>query len=349
MRAAAVLAGPGIVAVVTAGPARLGLLPMGGGEARVVEIAVESPQEVALLSPDLAVVRAGDGHLFGLFELRGTVRARIVGRDARALCMRPSGETALAIHQDGSATSLTAGRTEIGARSINLRGTLRACDVGENVTYVVLDGEGGGQFRIHPGPTPELGTSAKTTLPAEAKELDQVRGGPALSAIWKRGVASLCVVTGSPGRLSARMVAIDARPAEVAVVDDSLLVAFADGRPRPVRRRDPRRRGRRAHGGAEPGHPGLAREAPDRPRHHQGRARLVDRDDRRRGVPRRAPSRGRAHGSTGAAPAAPRPCRLRTRGGSRASASAARGPARRGPRGSTAGADRGRSARVRGA
>ncbi len=61
-----------------------------------------------------------------------------------------------------------------------MRGTLRGCDVGESVTYVVFDGDGGGQFRIHPGATPELGTSAKTSLPSEARELDLVRGGQAL-------------------------------------------------------------------------------------------------------------------------------------------------------------------------
>ena len=229
-RAGALLSGAGLVGVLTAGPARLCLLPMGGGEGTLVDLAVESPQDLALLSKDVAVVRAGDGHLWGFVDLGGGARAKQVGRDARALCMRPSGESALALNQDGSATAITVSRQEIGARTIAVRGALRACDVGESVTYVVFDGEGGGQFRIHPGATPELGTSAKTTLPAEARELDLVRGGKELSAVWKRGVTAVCVVTGSPSRLSARMVTLEARPADMAVLDDALLVAFADGR-----------------------------------------------------------------------------------------------------------------------
>jgi hypothetical protein len=229
-RAGALLSGAGLVGVLTAGPARLCLLPTGGGDGSVVDLAVESPQDLALLSKDVAVVRAGDGHLWGFVDLAGGARAKQVGRDARALYMRPSGESALALNQDGSATAITVNRQEIGARTIAIRGALRACDVGESVTYVVFDGEGGGQFRIHPGATPELGTSAKTTLPAEARELDLVRGGQALSAVWKRGMPALCVVTGTPAKLSARMVTLDGRPADVAVIEDAMLVAFADGR-----------------------------------------------------------------------------------------------------------------------
>jgi hypothetical protein len=229
-RAAALLTGAGLVGVLSGSPARIALVPMGSGAAHVVSLSLDAPQELALLSRDVAVVRCGDGQLWGLTDLAGAARPKVVGGEARALFMRPSGESALAIRADGSATVLTASRSEIGARTITLRGTLRACDVGDTVTYVVFEGEGGGQFRIHPGNTPELGTSAKTTLPAEAKNLDQVRGGAGLSVVFKRGGSVVCLVTGSPSRLSSRMAFLDSNPVDMAVVDDGLLVAYGGGR-----------------------------------------------------------------------------------------------------------------------
>ncbi len=80
-RAGALLSGAGLVGVLTAGPARLCLLPMGGGEGRVVDVAVESPQDLALLSKDVAVVRAGGGRSpVGPRRPRLTARGR--GRSA---------------------------------------------------------------------------------------------------------------------------------------------------------------------------------------------------------------------------------------------------------------------------
>ncbi|APR77210.1 TolA protein [Minicystis rosea] len=229
VRAVAILTGVGLVGVLTSGPARLALVPFAGGPATIVDLPIEAPQEIALLSKDVAVVRASDGDLWALRGLGGTLEAQPIARDVRALFMRPSGESALLLAQDGSAGAITLSREEVAVRSFTVRGgALRAADVGENLTYVVADGEEGGQFRIHPGATPELGTSARTALPAQAKDLDLVRGGPALSALWKRGSQEICLVTGS-SKLAARMVEIAGSPADVAVLDDALIVAFADG------------------------------------------------------------------------------------------------------------------------
>lgn len=231
VRSAAVLNGAGIVGMITAGPAKLALLQMAGGGGPVIDLAVESPQDLALLSRDVAVVRAGDGSLWAIGDLHGTPRAKLVGRDARALVMRPQGESALALNQDGSAGAITLSKQEVSLRPFAVRGgALRACCVAESVTYVVVDGEGGGQLRIHPGTTPEPGTSVKATLPAEAKELDQVRGGMALSAVYKRGSSTICLITGGPSKLAPKMAELDGKPADIAVLEDALLVAFADGR-----------------------------------------------------------------------------------------------------------------------
>ena len=224
------LLGAGLVGVLAAGPARLALVPIAGGEGRIADLAIDKVQELAMLSRDVAVVRDADHALWVIIDPFGAMRVKHIARDVRALAMRPWGESAVLLHLDGSATALTLNRQEVGARKLTVRGTLRACDVGENVTFVVLDGEGGGQLRIHPGATPELGTSARTTLPREAAELDRLRGGTGLSALLKRGAPALCVITGNPSKLSAKLVQLDAKPADVTVIEDCLVVAFVDGR-----------------------------------------------------------------------------------------------------------------------
>ena len=232
VRSVAVLTGAGLVGVITAGPAKLALLRIAGGAGHVIDLSVDSPQDLALLSKDVAVVRAGDGSLWAISDLAGSPRARLVARDVRALDMRPQGESAIALLHDGSAGAISLHRQEVSMRSFSVRGgALRACSVGEHVTWVVIDGDRGAELRIHPGATPELGTSAKTTLPAEAAELDQLRGGSSLSVLFKRGMTSACAITGTPNKLVSRMVELEGRPADVAVVgDDTLLVAYGDGR-----------------------------------------------------------------------------------------------------------------------
>ena len=227
--AGALLLSPGLVGMLTGRPARIALQPLDGTAGTAVDLSIESAQEIALLSKDAAVVLAGGGALWSLLDLRGTVKVRQIAQDARALHARPQGESALAIGTDGQAMALTLSRTEVGVRTLSVRGALRACDVGDQVTYALLDGEGGGQLRVHPGATPELGTSARATLPDAALGLDRVRGGQLLSAVYKRNDERVCLVQGG-SKLEARLVRLDAKPADVAVLDGCLLVAFVDGR-----------------------------------------------------------------------------------------------------------------------
>ncbi len=228
---AAILPGALLLGVLLTGPTRLALVPLGGGSARVVDLHLDSPQEVALLGPDAALVRTADGAVWALANLGGEVRPKVAAREIRSLHARPGGAHALGIGADGSATAFSISRGEVSARTFTARGgALRAADVDEHVTYVIAEGEGGGVFRIHPGATPELGTSARAELPREAAELDRVRGGASLAVVFKRGEAGVAVITGGPRRFDAKLVQLGARVADAAVIGSSLAVVFLDGR-----------------------------------------------------------------------------------------------------------------------
>ena len=228
---AAILPSALLLGVLLVGPPRLALVPLGGGSAHVIDLHLDSPQEVALLSPDAALVRTADGSVWALANLTGEPRPKAVASDIRSLHARPGGAHALGIGKDGSATAFSISRGEVSARTFTARGgALRAADVDEHVTYVIAEGEEGGVFRIHPGATPELGTSARAVLPREALELDRVRGTAALAVVFKRGEAKIAAVTGGPRRFDARLVHLGGKVADVAVVGASLAVVFVDGR-----------------------------------------------------------------------------------------------------------------------
>jgi hypothetical protein len=230
VRATAYLATPGLVAKLTADPVRLAVHTVAGAAGKVTNISLSGADDVALLSRDVAVVRNGD-EVWALIDITHTPKMDQVARDTRALHSRATGEVALALGWDGSATTLTLTRHEVTARQFALRGTVRAADLGDNETYVVVDGAEGGQLRVHPGATPEPGASGRVTLPQAAAKLDRVRGGHRLSAVYGRRKSAVCVVTGGPGNnLTAKMIELEAPALEVAVFDTSLFVVFADGR-----------------------------------------------------------------------------------------------------------------------
>ncbi|MFS8065372.1 MAG: hypothetical protein ACMG6S_03265 [Byssovorax sp.] len=228
---AAILPSALLLGVLLVGPPRLALVPLGGGSAHVIDLHLDSPQEVALLSPDAALVRTEGGSVWALANLTGEPRPKAVASDIRSLHARPGGAHALGIGKDGSATAFSISRGEVSARTFTARGgALRAADVDEHVTYVIAEGEEGGVFRIHPGATPELGTSARAVLPREALELDRVRGTASLAVVFKRGEAKIAAVTGGPRRFDARLVHLGGKVADVAVIGASLAVVFVDGR-----------------------------------------------------------------------------------------------------------------------
>ena len=226
----AFLVSPGLVAMLTTGPVRLAVLPMAGGPAVVSELSLGSGSEIALLSKNVAVVRSADETVWAVLDLTSTPKVREVARDVRSLRMRPSGESALALGADGGVTALLLNRDEVGARAFRLRTAVRACDVGESETYAVVDGEIGVEFRVHPGSTPESSASARIPLPVDAVGLDRLRGSRELSVLYKRGSPTLCVITGAAGKLEAKIIRIESAPFDIAVLEGSLFVAFADGR-----------------------------------------------------------------------------------------------------------------------
>jgi hypothetical protein len=229
VRGAAFLATPGLVAMVSHEPVRLGAIPTSGSNGKITNISLDGAESVALLSRDFAVVRSSDDAVWALLDITHTPKMDQVARDTRLLAARPTGETALAIGWDGTATEFRLNKHEVDARQFHLRGSVRACDIGDTETYVVVD-DAGGQLRVHPGASPEPGASLRCNLPAEAAKLDRVRGGQRLVAIYKPGATTVCLATGGPARLAAKLVELEVACTAVAVLDTSFVATFADGR-----------------------------------------------------------------------------------------------------------------------
>ncbi|WP_437484366.1 hypothetical protein WME75_44670 [Sorangium sp. So ce1014] len=230
IRGAAFLASPGLVAMVSTDPVRLGVCPIGGAGAKTTNLSLSSAHDVALLSKDVAVVRSDDA-VWALLGITHGPKLDQVGRDARHLATRPSGETALALGWDGGATELKLDRTEVNGRTFAVRGSARAFDLTETETHAVMDVAGeGGELRVHPGATPEPGPTLRASLPRAAQNLDRVRGGPKLTAVYKRGAGAVCAIVRSSGKLAAKMLAFGDPVADVAVLESSLFACFADGR-----------------------------------------------------------------------------------------------------------------------
>jgi hypothetical protein len=233
LRAACFLNTPGMVAMLGHTPVRIATFAFGGAPGKVTNVSLDGADAVALLNRDIAVVRGSDDSVWALLDITHTPKMDQVGRDVRALAFRPGGETALALGWDGSASELRVSRNEVEARQFSLRGALRAIDVGETECYALVDGADGadgGQLRVHPGATPEPGASLRVNLPAAAASLDQVRGGPRLAAVWKPGKRTVCLATGGPARLVAKLVELEDAPSALGVLDTSLVVAFSDGK-----------------------------------------------------------------------------------------------------------------------
>lgn len=229
VRAAAVLLNPSLVAFLTTDPVRLSVHPT-SGTAKVTNVALDGAHEVGFLSREIALVRAADDAVWALLDVTHTPKMDQVARDVRVLCMRPSGETALGLGWDGTATAFTVSGHEVVARSFALRGNVRAADLTATEAFVVVDGGAGGELRVHPGATPEPGATGRAPLPAEAAAFDRLRGGKSLSALFKRGGSTACVVPQNGGRLTAKMVDLGGALIDLAVAETSIIAAFGDGR-----------------------------------------------------------------------------------------------------------------------
>lgn len=227
--ACAWLGSQGLVAFLTSRPARLVVAPVGATSGEPIDLPRITAQEVALLSKDVALVRDKEGTVWSV-PIADPYRVREVVRDMRTLLPRPSGEGALAISDDGKLITLTLGRGEVSARPAEVPGQIRAAHAGPGVTYLLAEGEQGGQLRVVPGAALERIPSARVTLPAAASAFDQVRGGGAFGVVFKRGEASLCVVTQGGGHAEAALVTLEGPIADVTVTETSVVVAFTSGK-----------------------------------------------------------------------------------------------------------------------
>ena len=223
------LGGPGLVAFLTAKPARLAVAPVAATSGDAIDLPRINAQEVALLSKDVALVRDKEGTVWSV-PIADPYRVREVVRDMRTLLGRPSGEGALAISDEGKVLAFSLGRGEVGARPVEISGRTRAGDAADGVTYLLAEGDLGGQLRVYPGTAPERAPIARVTLPVEAAEFDLVRGGRAFCVVYKRGGASLCLVTRDGSRAEASLVTLEAPIADVAVTEASVVVAFTSGK-----------------------------------------------------------------------------------------------------------------------
>lgn len=226
---AAAFDGAGLVAMVSSSPARCGFVPVATGTNKVINLSLDRGDEIAFLSRDVALVRS-DNDLWAVLDIHHRAKFERVATNVRALCGRSSGERALALTWEGHAYEATMAGYEVAARQFALRGTVKLADLGANDSFVVVEVPGGLEFRMHPGATPEPGANGRSPLPSEANKLDRLKGGMALSVLYKRGSSECCIVPQAGGRLQARMIDVGGPIACAATSETSLVVAYEDGR-----------------------------------------------------------------------------------------------------------------------
>jgi hypothetical protein len=217
----------GSVAMLGRAPVQVAVVAATGSPSKVFNLGLNDVSDIVLLSRDMAVVRDGSD-LWGVVDLAHKARVDQVGQDAKLL-IGPQNDTGVALKWDGSGEALTPGKADVSVRSFQLRGDHRAVDVNEAECFAVVDG-GDGEFRIHPGPTPEQGSVTKVALPPGCKELDRVRGARYLSAVYSRNNSTLCVVRRAGNRLEPKMLRLDIPLTDVAVSETTLIALARDGR-----------------------------------------------------------------------------------------------------------------------
>lgn len=215
--------------MVSTNPVQVAVVAHTGSPAKQFSVQLEDAKDIALLSRDMAVVRT-DTEVWQLLDIQHKVRVDPLTRDARSI-VGPQGDAALALRWDNSAEQLTPGKNEVASRTFQLRGDHRAVDVGENECFAVVDAKGTeGEFRLHPGATPEQGALGRIALPEGTKELERLRGGRFLSALYSRGNSAVCLIRRAGNRLETKMVYLDVPMTDLCVSETSLLVVTKDGR-----------------------------------------------------------------------------------------------------------------------
>jgi hypothetical protein len=219
-----------IVAAITTDPVQLSVHPYAGGSGKIVNVSLDEVNAAALIDKKVAVVKSGDD-LWALLDIQHTPKMEQVGRDIKSLHACPAGGTALAIGWDGNGAALAFSNNEVGGRQFTLRGDVRTASLSsDNRCYVVVDAGGAGQYRTHPGTTPESGAIGRYDLPAETAGWELLAGGDELAALAKRGADSVCVIRKEgAAAINGKMIGVAGGVVDVAVISTTLFVLCADG------------------------------------------------------------------------------------------------------------------------
>lgn len=205
---------------------QIGWIPLTGVNPRTISVSLDEVRDIALLSRDLAVVRCNHA-AWALVDLQHKPQVEEIAQDIKSIVQKPQGGSALALKWDNRASELSPGKNEVAVRDFTMRGEVKCADVGESECYVVTDEN---EFRIHPGQTPEQGSTTKVVLPTEAKGLDQVRGSKFLSVVYKRNSSNVAIVKRAGNRLDVKYVHLGRTACDLVVSETSFLVATNDGK-----------------------------------------------------------------------------------------------------------------------
>jgi hypothetical protein len=219
-----------MVAMVSSDPTRLATLSTAGANAKTVNLSLGGATDIALFNRHAAIVRSTDFVAWNLLDLTNKVKIDEAARDVKLLRGCPAGNAALGIGWDGNGIAFTAAKTDVEVRNFAVRGDIRCLDLTDKECWVVVDASDGAQLRVHPGQTPEPGAVLRANLPEEAKGLDRLRASPRLAVLYKPGQMTACIATGAPNVLRARMVRLEGKPIDLAVMETSLFALYDDGR-----------------------------------------------------------------------------------------------------------------------
>ena len=228
--ALAQLRGEGMFAAITNDPAMLAFGPFSGSGVKSKNISLDGVNGLAFINKSVVVVKSSD-QLWAIIDIAHTAKIEQCGRDIGTLAARPKGATALTVGYDGQGAELELKGYEVGGRHFVLRGDHRCVSIGnDDHTHTVVQ-QGDGQYRQHPGATPEPAPSGRADLPSEAKTFNRIAGGIQLSAIYKKGSTQVCVVRAEGGnQYGAKVVTVDSAVNGAAVIESSLFVICSDGK-----------------------------------------------------------------------------------------------------------------------
>lgn len=216
------------VAMASNNPVQVALLPLNGVNPKIQSVGLDAVTEIAYLNRAMAIVKTADA-VWALLDIEHKPKIEELHQDSKALVTKSTGGMALGLRWDGKGLEYLPGKGDVAVREFAIRGDTKCADVGETECYAVTEG-GDGEFRIHPGSTPEQGSTAKIALPPGSGKLDRVKGGKFFSVVYKRGNPNIVCVRRAGNRLEAKAVTMPFPPTDIVVAETSMIAMAADGR-----------------------------------------------------------------------------------------------------------------------